>query len=374
MRIVAKFKDIEKAEQFSAFLKNEGITNSIDFNFNIDTEQTESAIWVHNEDQIDIAQKHYQEYSKNPLDPIFKTQPSEIPPQEDDGSPKQTLVRKDPDKKAVTMLFILLCVFFYSISFLQSYQILKEKKETQSYVVTPIQLAFLYDVPRNIELAKKYLEEEGESIGSELDNLSIIQKTTIARILQTPSWKGYYPFLLPKEKREGNLLTYPPFNKIRQGEVWRAFTPCLLHGNLIHILFNMLWFWLLGRQVEKRLSFIKSIFLILLIGIVSNTAQYLVSGFNFLGFSGVVTGLAGFIWSRQKVAPWEGHLIQPSVFIFLGFYIVALLFYQVLGYFVELFTNTTFPGSIANTAHIVGALAGIVLGRLSFFSWRPRER
>ena len=37
---------------------------------------------------------------------------------------------------------------------------------------------------------------------------------------------------------------------IVSGELWRLITPVLVHGNLIHIGFNMYALWVLGRQVE----------------------------------------------------------------------------------------------------------------------------
>jgi murein DD-endopeptidase MepM/ murein hydrolase activator NlpD len=41
--------------------------------------------------------------------------------------------------------------------------------------------------------------------------------------------------------------------KISQGQVWRLFTPCLMHRDFLHILFNMVWVWLLAKQVEERM-------------------------------------------------------------------------------------------------------------------------
>ena len=112
------------------------------------------------------------------------------------------------------------------------------------------------------------------------------------------------------------------FEKIRQGEVWRLFTPCLLHFDFLHILFNMAWLWILGKQIEERIHWKKLGLLILIVGIVSNTAQYLVSGPSFLGFSGIVVGMAGFIWMRQRNAPWEGYPLSRIVFCF--FYSLSL--------------------------------------------------
>ena len=42
--------------------------------------------------------------------------------------------------------------------------------------------------------------------------------------------------------------------EIRHGEVWRLFTPMLVHMHFLHILFNMLWLRDLGSMVEARQS------------------------------------------------------------------------------------------------------------------------
>ncbi len=126
------------------------------------------------------------------------------------------------------------------------------------------------------------------------------QKIDAAEAL--PYWRGIYDYFTQK-KQEAT----PMFEKIRQGEVWRLFTPCLLHRGFLHILFNMAWLWILGKQIEERAGKLRLLVLIIITAVVSDVTQYLISGPFFLGFSGVVVGMAGFIWMRQRVAPWEGY-------------------------------------------------------------------
>ena len=88
--------------------------------------------------------------------------------------------------------------------------------------------------------------------------------------------------------------------------------------------------------------------LLLLSAIVSNLGQYLVSGANFGGLSGVVYALVGFVWWFGYLAPERGlSLSKPLV----GF----LLFWLVLG-FADLL-----PVNVANTAHLLGLLSGCFL-------------
>jgi GlpG protein len=97
-----------------------------------------------------------------------------------------------------------------------------------------------------------------------------------------------------------------------------------MHSDFFHILFNMLWLWALGKQIEERLKKGKLCLLIIILSVVSNCCQYLVSGPYFLGFSAVIVGFAGFIWSRQIKAPWEGYPLQKTTLLFILLFVLAM--------------------------------------------------
>jgi len=125
----------------------------------------------------------------------------------------------------------------------------------------------------------------------------------------------------------------------------RLIGPAFFHFSWLHIVFNTMWWWQLGGNIEKTLGKGALINLLLISAIVSNLGQYLVSGANFGGLSGVVYALVGFVWWFGYLAPERGlSLSKPLV----GF----LLFWLVLG-FVDLL-----PVNVANTAHLLGLLSG----------------
>jgi len=130
---------------------------------------------------------------------------------------------------------------------------------------------------------------------------------------------------------------------------WRLVTPALIHFSTLHITFNLIWWWQLGGLVEMKQSTFKLITLFLLSAIISNLAQYMATGPNFGGLSGVVYALFGYCWMLGKHKPSLGISMPPAVF---GFALVWL----VAGYFEVLGMN------IANTAHVVGLIVGCVLG------------
>ena len=118
----------------------------------------------------------------------------------------------------------------------------------------------------------------------------------------------------------------------------------------MHIVFNVLWWWQLGGDIEKRLGSVKLLQIFAISAALSGAGQYWVEGANFGGLSGVVYALVGYLWMLGVKAPQVG-LSMPKPII--GFMLVWL----VLGY-VQPYM------AIANTAHLAGLISGIALGLL----------
>ena len=148
------------------------------------------------------------------------------------------------------------------------------------------------------------------------------------------------------------LLRFAPLGQILEsGQWWRLIGPTLMHFSAMHIIFNLLWWWILGGQIERRFGTSALVILYLLTGIASNYGQYLDGGSNFGGLSGVVYGLFGFVWWIGWIRPEWGVSLPRNL---IGF----MLAWLALGY-----TNIL-PLSMANTAHLVGLLSGCGLAAL----------
>lgn len=78
--------------------------------------------------------------------------------------------------------------------------------------------------------------------------------------------------------------------------------------------------------------------------------------------------MAGLIWMRQTLAPWEGYPLNKATLIFILLFIIAMFVLEVVTLTLQFLGVTELAPNIANTAHVVGGLAGIGLGRLSFFA------
>ena len=132
-------------------------------------------------------------------------------------------------------------------------------------------------------------------------------------------------------------------------ELARMVTPILLHGGILHLLFNMMWLWELGPRIERAQSTVKLGITIVLLALTSNTVQYLYGGGNnFGGMSGVVFGLFSYIWMWQLIDPRKGLSLPASL---IWFMLISLVVMTVLNL-----------GFIANEAHMGGFIAGILFG------------
>lgn len=130
-------------------------------------------------------------------------------------------------------------------------------------------------------------------------------------------------------------------------QIWRIFTPSLLHFSVLHIMFNLLWWWYLGGKIELRQGAGKLMVLLLVAGTLPNIAQYYISGPNFGGLSGVVYALLGYTWLMGQRRP-EAGLYLPNA------YMVFMLIWLVLG-FADLLGMP-----VANGAHLAGLLIGLL--------------
>lgn len=139
------------------------------------------------------------------------------------------------------------------------------------------------------------------------------------------------------------------FEALPWSEPWRFITPAMLHFSVLHIVFNVFWWWYLGGRFERYYGTGWLVLAFCVCAIASNTAQFLESGPYFGGLSGVVYGLFGI----ATIVGWKNP--RHPLFLPNGL-IIFMLVWLVLGYTDLLWVN------IANTAHTVGLLSGLLVG------------
>ena len=161
-----------------------------------------------------------------------------------------------------------------------------------------------------------------------------------------PILGGYFPVAL--------LIGHPGsplFGDVLSGEVWRIITPIFIHFGILHLLFNMMWLWDMGRALEVLKGRLFLGLFVAVTGIASNLAQYVITQSpNFGGMSGVVYALLGYIWMQGRFNRASGLALHQSTVV------------MMIGWFVLCWTGLL--GPIANWAHTGGLLIGMAWGFL----------
>lgn len=373
MRLLATFKEHKKAETFSNFLLSQGIENQCDSK---DEAETEFHVWVIDEDQYENALHWYSLFQTDQDNPLFeRSKPTPLQSLfESQEEPQSENLKKPESQFPITYALVMICTLLFLTGGMNTPSIQKIPKDVPltPVLMAPVAKTLLYDYPKAWEYIDQLIKDYGVNALEAPQDLPNEGKLLLYKFYNTPYWHGYYDKIMGSFKKEEPQKSPPAplFEKIREGEVWRLFTPAFLHFDLFHIFFNMIWLIVLGRQIENKIGGFKYIIFILLTASISNTGQYLMSGPNFIGFSGVVMAMIGFIYARQITAAWEGYQLTKSTLLFVMLFIGSILFLQLISFFVDIAGYASISPPIANTAHILGALIGFALGKLPWFSWK----
>ena len=144
-----------------------------------------------------------------------------------------------------------------------------------------------------------------------------------------------------------------PFVPVLKGDFWRPVTPIFIHFGILHLLFNMIWMYQLAALVEFARGTRRYLILVFILAVTSNLGECYWSLWHarfplFGGMSGVVFGMIGYVWIKGKTQPHEGLTLRPDTVVY-SFLWLFLCMGGVVGH-------------VANAAHLVGLIVGIVLG------------
>lgn len=395
MRLLHTFNNDRTARTFSNFLQHEGVDNKLEISSVTDWGSDDYGtlkcqIWVIDEDDVNVANQWLETYLDNPADLRFKeiTPPEPIPQKGASQKKEHPISRikfskdaftKIPMEKtksfgALTFYLILFCtiVFFATQVTKRPFEQPPANIPLTPLYSSPIKKHLLFDYPETYQIVDKLVKAYGfESLFEPL-KMPENGMFLLTKMYKTPYWQGFYPKMVAFLKSSSQPITInaPLFEKIREGQIWRLVTPIFIHADIFHLFFNMIWLLVLGMQMEKKLGIAKLITFIIVSAVISNTAQYLMSGPDFVGFSGVLCGMIVFVWLRQKDAPWEGYQLQPSTMAFISIFILAMVGIQLISFTLQVLGQPPFAPPIANTAHLTGALAGLIMAKLPFFRWK----
>lgn len=154
------------------------------------------------------------------------------------------------------------------------------------------------------------------------------------------------------------------------------FTSMFLHGGWWHILANMWFLWVFGRDIEDLVGSGRYLLLYLVCGVIAGLIQVAASPFSripTIGASGAIAGVMGAYlmkYPRVRIATLVPFIVFfftvdiPAAFLLLYWFV--LQFFNGIGSIAE----ASYSGGVAWFAHVGGFLAGVFIVRI--FPTRPR--
>jgi len=134
---------------------------------------------------------------------------------------------------------------------------------------------------------------------------------------------------------------------IRAGEYYRLITACFLHGNIMHLFFNMYALYVIGSQIENYLGRIKYLVIFFISGILGNLFSMIFNGaIPSLGASGAIFGLMGaLLYFGYHYRVYLGSVLKNQL-------IPIILLNLGLGFILQ---------GVDNFAHIGGLIGGVMI-------------
>ncbi len=168
--------------------------------------------------------------------------------------------------------------------------------------------------------------------------------------------------LVMMESREPLERLFPPLTLL---------VSMFMHGSIFHLVFNMLYLWIFGNNVEDFLGPIRFILFYVLSGLGASLAHILFhpnSQVPMIGASGAIAGILG-----AYLILYPHARVLTLVFLFFFVRIIAVPAAFVLGIWILIqVLNVGAGGGVAWFAHIGGFLFGI--GLIKMFSKKPKSQ
>ncbi len=139
--------------------------------------------------------------------------------------------------------------------------------------------------------------------------------------------------------------------QIYQGQYWGVFSNSFLHTNLYHITINILFLWILGAFIERRISVFNFFLLGLFASIITSIAQLNFSDDAGIGLAGVNYFFLGYIIVKsfkQGIFRLKGRYI----FLYLAVFVILTAYYL----------NEDKAYNIGIAAMIAGLVFGGIIG------------
>ena len=307
MRYLAQIEGKQRAEAFVAYLLTQSVSTHIE---GVAGNEQLWDVWIRDEDSLPKARAELEQFKANPQDPK------------------------------------------YSAAVPEARQIIKQKQEASKAATKNIR-------PVNYRGATSMTSGRIPPLTMTLLIISVVV-SLLTNFMSPPA-----TFKLGQAMVEQLSFVSPrlyeasggdPAASLKRGEVWRAITPVFLHGSPIHLAMNMFVLVMLGRVTERLVGTPRYALMMLILAALPMLLACLMppqfDGSPFtVGISGVVYGLAAYLWIIGMQRPELGFRIPNSM-------IALLLIVVVLGF-------TGLIGHLSNWGHLGGFVVGLVLAQFS---------
>jgi rhomboid family protein len=162
------------------------------------------------------------------------------------------------------------------------------------------------------------------------------------------------------------------------GHLQTLVTSMFLHGGWMHLLGNMLFLWVYGRNVEDLLGSGRFLAFYLLCGLAAAVVQVVAAPFSRIPTIGASGAIAGVMGAYLIKFPRARIVTLIPIFIFITTMEIPAWAMLIWWFFIQLFSGfgslasaDYTGGGVAWFAHIGGFLAGMLLVRM--FAPRPPE-
>ncbi len=149
----------------------------------------------------------------------------------------------------------------------------------------------------------------------------------------------------------------PSAAAIWDGAIWGLISSSFVHLAIWHLVFNLYWFWILGRKVEFEMGRGFTLGLLLSAAFAAGVGELAAADTTGIGLSGVVYALVGFlVVSARYDSRFRGFLAPRLVRLFMVWLLLCVV----------LTVSEVFP--VGNAGHFAG------LGWGAFVAWLQTKR
>jgi membrane associated rhomboid family serine protease len=137
-----------------------------------------------------------------------------------------------------------------------------------------------------------------------------------------------------------------------------------LHGGWFHVLFNMLYLWIFGDNIEDRLGHLRFLLFYLAMGAGANLIYYMTAAHSTIPLIGASGAIAGMLGAYIITFPRAKITTLIIIFVFITIRKIPAVYFLLFWFLIQVFNASTNAGltdsSVAWWAHIGGFLLGFL--------------